>query len=640
MIYSKQQALIRCCALSMLLFVVASVTLASSSPPLRTISRDSSVEIASSAGKSRTRETALRHASSLLESVSITGLCHPTTDQYAPQFPRCADVTEEEDDQRPKIIRQRTRWLENEDDNLQQYYAYYYQKDDSSSSSNNNNDDVVDNWATASDEEQEAHDKRPWYYVVQASATLLCVIVGSVSSGLYVGLLSMDPLLLVIKSRTSKSESEKHRIEQLLALIKQRHQLIVTLLITSCLAAEAMPVFLQRLVHDYLAILVSVILVLFFGEILPSVLFTGVNQIEMASRWAPVVRIWIWLLYPVTYPIAYILEVLSSSGSTRRRGSGGCCGTDSSLSSTEDRPIASSGIGGTLYNRGELAALIRIQYEERRARRQRTMQKQASLESIKNNSDPNNQPTTQQQQSQNLHDSAEFSSQTVSPTSSVDLKTFRKDFQRRESMVSIDSHDVERIEGALQLKTKTAMDICLSWHKVFCIPSDMILDETNIFTIYASGYSRVPVYVNNDRKQVQGILLTRHLMVVNSKKDGSKMPTPSDLALHRPRCIPPDTNLSDLISLFQSGTNATLSLMALVCARPHIGNKALEEGRAIPDKASLMGVCTLEDVLEALLQQQIYDEMDGVSGRNPRTSQTADGNMDTIQEATSYHPIA
>jgi hypothetical protein len=79
-------------------------------------------------------------------------------------------------------------------------------------------------------------------------------------------------------------------------------------------------------------------------------------------------------------------------------------------------------------------------------------------------------------------------------------------------------------------------------------------------------------------------------MVVNSKRKGQSPPTPLDLSLHTPRCVRPDTNLADLISLFQSGTSATQAgHMALVCAKPNIGNKALEDGKAIPEKAGLMG---------------------------------------------------
>ena len=572
--------------------------------------------------------TALQEASQLLASVNVYGLCHPSSDRFTPLFPQCETTSLP-----PKPRRQLQQ--NNDNNNNMRYYQYYYEADDDTE-----RDSYVDYWAGTDNDLDNNNNinsvhHTTIFYIMNAVLTLLCVLVGSLSTGMYVGLLSLDPLLLVVKSRTTKSEAEKRRIETLLAIMKQRHQLVATLVVTSCLAAEAMPVFLQRLVHDYLAILVSAALVLLFGEIFPSMVFTGVNQLDLASRYAPALRLWIWLLYPVVYPIARILEILSSKGRD-------------SLSSSGEL----GGVGGTLYNRGELAALIRIQYEERRQRRK--LQKQHSRESLRQQL-VDEDDFQQQQLNYPLDNNHAVVSSSVpsvtSPTSSMDLRlNKRRDFQRRASMSSIDSHDVDMIEGALQLKTKTAMEICQSWHKVFCIPHDMILDETNIFTIYASGYSRVPVYVNGDRRQVLGILLSRQLMVVNnSKKKGQSQspPTPLELSLHTPRCVRPDTNLADLISLFQSGSSALQAgHMALVCSKPTIGNKALETGQAIPEKAGLMGVCTLEDVLEALLQQQIYDEMDAAGRSNsrpplpllPPSSPVVEG-MATIQEADSYQQI-
>ena len=45
-------------------------------------------------------------------------------------------------------------------------------------------------------------------------------------------------------------------------------------------------------------------------------------------------------------------------------------------------------------------------------------------------------------------------------------------------------------------------------------------------------------------------------------------------------------------------------------SRATVAKQTLAAGEPLPESAGLMGVLTLEDVLEFLLQEQIYDEMD------------------------------
>jgi hypothetical protein len=106
----------------------------------------------------------------------------------------------------------------------------------------------------------------------------------------------------------------------------------------------ALPIFLETLVPPSMAILLSVTLVLFFGEIIPSAIFTGPNQLQIASSLVPVVQTAMFLLSPLAWPIATLLDWLLHD---------------------EDSADAS------VYKRGELSALIRIQYEGRLATKRR-----------------------------------------------------------------------------------------------------------------------------------------------------------------------------------------------------------------------------------------------------------------------------
>lgn len=180
------------------------------------------------------------------------------------------------------------------------------------------------------------------------------------------------------------------------------------------------------------------------------------------------------------------------------------------------------------------------------------------------------------------------------------------------------------------MKTKTAMDILVSHHNVFSISIDTVLNEKNIVKIFSTGYSRVPVHEGKDPLRIKGILMTRQLILVNSD-DGVPV---SRLPLHVPQCVGPDTDLAELVNLFQTGGNARrVGHMALVCARPDVGTSALEDDNALPGDAGLMGIITLEDCLESLLQEQIYDEMDA-AGRVKTNL------MDEIDEENSYRQLS
>ena len=482
----------------------------------------------------------LQAVSDSLEAMGVRGLCHPSSNVYAPIFPQCNNERHGFQAGETNTETETTRGNNRQLDYSYQDSFYDYQKGD-------------DDYPLF---EEEVPTK--WFYIVNGSLALLCVIGGALASGLTVGLLSLDPLLLLIKIRAGQTPQDRRQAELLLPVVKRHHDLLVTLLLVNTVAGEALPVFLQGMVPDSVAILMSVVLVLVFGEILPTALFTGPNQLKIASRLAPLVKILMVLMCPVAYPIARLLDRIMKD---EDHGDDG----------------GEEGANVSLFNRGELAALIRVQHEERlAAKHRRRHQRTVSLAEVDlDNSD--------------LH--------IAEGVRALKAELIQHQHQNRPDVApssdSIDNDEVMIMEGALQMKTKTAMDIYLSYHKVFCIPSDMQLDDTNIFTIYASGYSRVPVFVENDRRRVKGILMTRQLMVVKKNNSGGQHQghqKVSDLNMHIPQCVPPHTNLIELVNLFQTGGSAVRAgHMALVCARPDIANAALDRDQAIPEEAGLMG---------------------------------------------------
>ena len=381
-------------------------------------------------------------------------------------------------------------------------------------------------------------------------ATVFCVSLAAVAAGLTLGMLGLDPLMLLIKERAAEDPTDRKCAKKLIPVVKQHHRLLVTLLLMNSLANEALPIFLEALVSPTVAILLSVTLVLFFGEIIPAAIFTGPAQIKIASKLTGLVRFAMFILYPVAGPIAYLL--------------------DRFLHDEEDNS----------YNRGELSALIRIQYEERLAtKRQHKMMRQ--------------------NQNPNQVGALDF-------TQSIRASERRFSRNERNDSDSIHYDEVTMIEGALQMKTSTAIDYYTKMRDVFCLSGDLKLTEANMIRIYSAGFSRVPIY-EQQRSNIIGVLIIKKLIVVDPNHERVLKTIP----LTRPICVPPHASLVDLLNVFQTGGKVSKGgHMALVCARPDLGNDAMARDKPLPLEAGLMGIITLEDVLEALLQEQIYDEMD------------------------------
>ena len=82
----------------------------------------------------------------------------------------------------------------------------------------------------------------------------------------------------------------------------------MTLLLYNSAANETLPLFLDRLVPSYVAVIISVSLVLIFGEIIPSALFSGPNQLKIAARLSNFVWGLMLILSPLSWPLAWLLD--------------------------------------------------------------------------------------------------------------------------------------------------------------------------------------------------------------------------------------------------------------------------------------------------------------------------------------------
>lgn len=148
-----------------------------------------------------------------------------------------------------------------------------------------------------------------WLYILLIVAL---VLFAGLMSGLTLGLMSLGLVDLEVLIKSGRPEDKKHA-EKILPVVKNQHLLLCTLLIGNSLAMEALPIFLDSLVAAWGAILISVTLILMFGEILPQAVCSRYG-LAVGAAMAPFVHVLLFVFFPVAYPISKLLDRLLGKG--------------------------------------------------------------------------------------------------------------------------------------------------------------------------------------------------------------------------------------------------------------------------------------------------------------------------------------
>lgn len=356
-------------------------------------------------------------------------------------------------------------------------------------------------------------------YVTDVALVLIFLFSAACASGLTQGLLSLDYMEMKIKSE-SGTESEKRNARKVLPIIVKHHLLLVTLMLWNATAMEALPIFLNKLVPEWLAIVLSVTLILFVGEIVPAAILTGPKQLEIAAALTPVVILVIFLFLPVAYPISLALDHL--------------LGHDEGI---------------TQYNRREMATLVRLQHQE---------QMQAN------------------NQAGGHGDGGE---------GGVDGQHMHVD-------------EVAIIEGALTYRNTLVTEVMTPINETFMLSARERLNYKTLSEIFKAGYSRIPVFDQEDKNDVIGLMLVKDLIFVDPEDD---TPVLNFVQLfgRQPTLVWND----DTLEVALSGFRQKQSHMALV-------RQVVDKEDGTDPTYKNVGIVTLEDIIETILGTEIEDEHD------------------------------
>uniref|UniRef100_A0A8C5EEK6 Metal transporter n=1 Tax=Gouania willdenowi TaxID=441366 RepID=A0A8C5EEK6_GOUWI len=151
------------------------------------------------------------------------------------------------------------------------------------------------------------------------------------------------------------------------------------------------------------------------------------------------------------------------------------------------------------------------------------------------------------------------------------------------------------------LRSKTVEDILTPLKDCFMLPSSAVLDFSTMSEIMQSGYTRVPIY-EEERSNIIEILYVKDLTLVDPD-DCTPMTTITKFYNHPLHFVFNDTKLDAMLEEFKKGN----SHMAIV-------QKVNNEGEGDPFY-EVLGLVTLEDVIEEIIKSEILDESDGYLDR-------------------------
>jgi metal transporter CNNM len=168
----------------------------------------------------------------------------------------------------------------------------------------------------------------------------------------------------------------------------------------------------------------------------------------------------------------------------------------------------------------------------------------------------------------------------------------------------LDPQQVKFIHGAIDVKTELVEQHMIPMDRVFSLSEETKLNRSTIKEVVRRGYSRVPVYCGSDQNALMGILLVKKLLDVEPNEDltiGS-----SEVELRAPIAVGPQSSILSLLSLFEDGR----SHMAFVTELPEELLRHIQLSIPVPAYVRVLGVITLEDILEVTLHLNIRDESD------------------------------
>lgn len=312
--------------------------------------------------------------------------------------------------------------------------------------------------------------------------SLILISFSALFSGLTLGLFSLD-----VNNIRRKAEHGDVEAMAVYPIRKKGNLLLSTLLLGNVAVNAVLSIYLGSLVSGVLASIFATALIFVFGEIVPQAVISR-YALPFGAKAAPLVRILIIIMYPFTFPIAFVLDKILG----------------------DEMP--------TVYSRHELMSIV------------------------------------------SEHEDSEHS--------------------------TIDEDEERIVHGALNFSHRRVDEVMTPHKDVKMFSEDRIVNTKLFEEISEYGLSRYPIYKDSN-KNIIGVLFAKDLLVEDEHI----------------KIIDTEEALDKHILTTTPGTLLDGLLALMLKSNRHIAIVEKKKGECV-------GVITLEDIIEEIIQVEIEDEDD------------------------------
>jgi len=154
----------------------------------------------------------------------------------------------------------------------------------------------------------------------------------------------------------------------------------------------------------------------------------------------------------------------------------------------------------------------------------------------------------------------------------------------------LDDDEVEIIQGALSLSEKQVSEIMTPLDKVFWLTTNAMIDRALIEEIKAKDYSRIPVF-DDTGSDFRGVLLMKDMIDIDFAANPWRV---ADFPLRHGESVGSRTALDTMFRKFLSSPSHLV---------------------AVEKDDKIVGILTVEDLIEEIVGHEIVDESDRDHGR-------------------------